>query len=129
MHESDLTPTFTDKTRHGLYTTFSNLGTTMPASFSQSSSMRAEFNQQPTSMNSMFSESGSISINSAPNLEMGTQEEWDLEYAYIPAKNTIIVITDRIVAYDEHNNVVHVPGIKIGDGMHLIPNLPYITDI
>ncbi len=89
--------------------------------------MQAGFNQKTKSMHSQFSDKGGISISQAPDLDMRTAAEWALDHTYIPPIDAIVVVLDGIEARDEHNNIIHIPGLKIGDGLHVVSNLPYVT--
>lgn len=53
------------------------------------------------------------------NVETHTTEYWQAHSSYIPAAGEIIVYSDR------NNNI---PGIKIGDGLTYVVDLPFIDD-
>ena len=59
--------------------------------------------------------SGKISID--------TSEEWSKKTAYIPKKGEIVIYSDRHVV-----DGVNYPGIKIGDGLAYVVDLPFFGD-
>ena len=54
---------------------------------------------------------------------MKTTEEWDLQITYIPKRGDIIIYSD----YGNLNGQ-NVPGIKIGDGLAYVVDLPFVGE-
>lgn len=56
-----------------------------------------------------------------------TVSGWSNNTAYIPKKNEIIIYTDKY-SYEKDGEMIHVPGIKMGDGMSYAADLPFALD-
>lgn len=56
-----------------------------------------------------------------------TVSGWSENIGYIPQKNELIVYTDKY-SYEKDGETIHVPGIKMGDGMSYAADLPFILD-
>lgn len=57
------------------------------------------------------------------NVIMDTTANWALRTEYVPKRATIIVYSDRFVVSGQD-----VPGIKIGDGVTVVGDLPFVSD-
>ncbi len=53
-------------------------------------------------------------------------QNWNAQVSYIPKKGDIIIYNDRDIIYDEHGNMLYVPGVKIGDGNAYLIDMPFI---
>lgn len=52
---------------------------------------------------------------------------WSNNINYIPKKNELVIYTDKY-SYEKDGETVYVPGIKIGDGMSYVADLPFFLD-
>lgn len=58
----------------------------------------------------------------------GTTADWDASVGYIPDLGVIVVYTDHQTK-DVNGETVYVPGIKIGDGLAYVQDLPFVDDV
>lgn len=70
------------------------------------------------------------------SVEMRTTAEWDAATGYIPVAGKVIVYSDhdtkQVVREENGENVISlipVPGIKIGDGLAYVQDLPFVDDV
>lgn len=56
-------------------------------------------------------------------LSIDTTANWNLKVNYVPKKGEIVVYSDRYVIDD-----INYPGIKIGDGLAYLIDLPFFGD-
>ena len=59
---------------------------------------------------------------------MKTKQEWQLQGREISQRGVFYIYTNNEIIEDENNQQIQVPGIKIGDGLAYICDLPFITD-
>ena len=60
---------------------------------------------------------------------MKTSAEWDSDLSLIGQKNTIYIYSDRDQKIDGQGNVINIPGIKVGDGLAYLVDLPFIDQL
>lgn len=60
---------------------------------------------------------------------MKTSAEWDSDLSLIGQKNTIYIYSDRDQKIDGQGNVTNIPGIKVGDGLAYLVDLPFIDQL
>lgn len=60
---------------------------------------------------------------------MKTSAEWDSDLSLISQKNTIYIYSDREQRTDGQGNIVNIPGIKVGDGLAYLVDLPFIDQL
>lgn len=58
----------------------------------------------------------------------GSTAQWNAHLDFIPLDGEIIIYTDFTQIEDPQGGVHNVPGIKIGDGMSYLIDLPFVTD-
>lgn len=93
----------------------------MQAQFSSSSKpISADFASQKQRFEAKFLRGASAS---SVSVVMKTTEEWNAYPTYIPKRGDIIVYSD----YGNLNGR-NVPGIKIGDGLAYVVDLPFVGD-
>lgn len=63
------------------------------------------------------------------NLYYNTKEGWDSMVNYVSELGTIYYYEDYYTETDEHGNTITKPGIKIGDGMAYLIDLPFLGSI
>ncbi len=63
------------------------------------------------------------------NILMKSKEEWDEDLTLIGQANTFYIYTDRTTKEDEQGNIIEIPGIKIGDGLAYLVDLPFVDDL
>ena len=56
-----------------------------------------------------------------------TKENWARAPGFIPLKGEIIIISNAFVYIDKDGNEIVTPGIKAGDGVTRLAELPYIN--
>ena len=60
---------------------------------------------------------------------MKTSAEWDSDLSLISQKNTIYIYSDREQRTDGQGNIINIPGIKVGDGLAYLVDLPFIDQL
>lgn len=60
-------------------------------------------------------------------IRIKTTEEWNSNISLISQKGIIYVYSDYIVEENEEGKIINNPGIKIGDGLAYIVDLPFIN--
>lgn len=68
-----------------------------------------------------------ITPDNDPRIKYGITAYWNAQINYIPAAGEIIIYTD----YESDTidqNIVNIPGIKVGDGINIVTDLPFVTD-
>lgn len=64
----------------------------------------------------------------ADRIRYGSKEHWQSQMSEIPAAGEIIIYTNKDTILDEDENEIPVPGIKVGDGMAYLADLPFLGD-
>lgn len=57
-----------------------------------------------------------------------TKQNWDMQPDLVSEYGAFYIYSDRSTRTDSEGGTVNVPGIRIGDGVTLLKNLPFITD-
>lgn len=57
-----------------------------------------------------------------------TTAAWNMQPDLIPKKGDIYVYSDKATIYDEVGNPTFIPGVKIGDGLAYLIDLPFVGD-
>ena len=73
----------------------------------------------------------SSTINSRIQLKRDTTQHWNEALGFIPLEGELIVYNDYKTMQKEIDGViktVNVPGLKIGDGMAYIQDLPFVNE-
>ena len=70
---------------------------------------------------------GDKSVSDLFILSEGTTAEWGTQLDYIPKAGQIIIYTDYATK-EVDGETVNIPGIKIGDGMAYVLDLPFVGD-
>ena len=60
-------------------------------------------------------------------MKYGTSAYWATQTSYIPSEGEIIIYSDRGTV-TENNTTVNVPGVKIGDGLAYVVDLPFVGE-
>lgn len=60
------------------------------------------------------------------SIQMKTKQQWNSEPQKIAQKGTVYVYTNAYQQQDDYGNISYIPGIKIGDGMGYLIDLPLI---
>ena len=83
----------------------------------------------PTSGSNNLITSGAVfnALGNGAKVSCGTTAYWQDHISYIPKIGEIVVYTDHS-SYEENNETVYVPGVKIGDGNAYGIDLPFIDD-
>lgn len=68
---------------------------------------------------------GFIKDGSAGGIESATTSEWNSTPGLVSEKNHIYVYTDHQTKTDEEGNIINIPGIKVGDGLAYLIDLPF----
>lgn len=84
-----------------------------------SQKIEAELQNKQAQINQMLE-----TLAKKPNAYSKTTAEWNLEPTLISEKNALYIYTDYKVVEG-----VMIPGIKIGDGMAYVIDLPFSTDV
>lgn len=63
-------------------------------------------------------------------LKTGTTNDWQNAANFSPLLGEVCIYTDRFPVYEEDGTTLkyYMPGIKIGDGITNINNLPFIAE-
>jgi hypothetical protein len=61
-------------------------------------------------------------------IRRNTKAEWDKQLSLISDADTIYVYTDYQTITDDQGNTKYIPGIKIGDGLAYVVDLPFIDE-
>ena len=64
-----------------------------------------------------------VGMGSSTKVTVNTVENWETKTSYIPKKGEIVVYSNRNVV----DNVSY-PGVKIGDGLAYVVDLPFVGD-
>ena len=67
-----------------------------------------------------------INIKAVMSAPHDTTANWNAFRTFIPKKGEIIVYSDDETVTDEHGETKNLPGIKIGDGLAYLVDLPFI---
>lgn len=67
-------------------------------------------------------------FNSRVQMKRDTTAHWTALRDFIPLAGEIIVYTDRFTEEDGESNIICHPGIKVGDGLAYLVDLPFIDD-
>ena len=62
------------------------------------------------------------------NIQCKTTAEWNSDPTFIPKLGEIIIYSDNGLFYNDLNQPIVVPNIKIGDGNAYCIDLPFVTD-
>lgn len=68
-------------------------------------------------------------LNGVAQIQMKTKAEWTSDPSTVSSLNTFYIYTDRYTKTDDHGNVTNIPGIKVGDGVSYIVDLPFVDQI
>ena len=68
-----------------------------------------------------------IDLNDKITCILKTTEEWEENNTLISQKGTFYIYTDYQIIQKEGQSIT-IPGIKIGDGLAFVVDLPFITD-
>ena len=64
------------------------------------------------------------------NIYYGTKQYWDSQPDLIAAEGAIYIYKDYFVRYDEHDNAISSPALKIGDGLSYLIDMPItVSDV
>lgn len=69
---------------------------------------------------------GLIPITELP-IQYGTTSHWNSDISYIPSSGQIVIYSDR-GTIQKNGQSQNVPGIKIGDGLAYLVDLPFVGD-
>lgn len=58
----------------------------------------------------------------------GTTEYWNNKIGFIPKQGEIIIYDDYKSETDQDDNIIYIPGIKIGTGNAYVQDLPFIGE-
>lgn len=86
------------------------------------SSFKTEFSSGQTFRSCMTS--GIIS--GVTNVISRTTAEWNAQPTEISKKNYLYVYTDHQTTVNDQGETIYIPGVKIGDGLAYIIDLPFI---
>lgn len=78
-------------------------------------------NQQLADMQQQLDEKATIKIK--------TTSQWDSDLSLVSQKGTVYIYSDRQQVEDEHGNITYIPGIKIGDGLAFLVDLPFVDEL
>ena len=73
----------------------------------------------------------SATVNSRIQLKRDTTQHWNEALGFIPLEGELIVYNDYTTVEKKVNGIdtmVTIPGIKIGDGMAYVQDLPFVGD-
>ncbi len=73
----------------------------------------------------------SATVNSRIQLKRDTTQHWNEALGFIPLEGEIIIYNDYKTMQKEIDGVtktVNVPGLKIGDGMAYVQDLPFVNE-
>ena len=65
-------------------------------------------------------------ISGVTNVISKTTAEWNAQPTTVSKKNYLYVYTDHQTKVDESGKTIYIPGIKIGDGLAYVIDLPFI---
>lgn len=65
-------------------------------------------------------------IKARHQLLRGTTAEWEAKTEFIPLEAEPVVYTDYKTILDTNGSTIVIPGLKIGDGVTAIANLPFL---
>ena len=67
-----------------------------------------------------------IRLKAITKFSRDTTANWNRFPNIVPEAGEAIVYSDYSSYQDDHNNTVYVPGIKIGDGLAYLADLPFV---
>lgn len=73
----------------------------------------------------------SATINSRIQLKRDTTQHWNEALGFIPLEGELIIYNDYQTVQKEVNGIVKnvvIPGLKIGDGMAYVQDLPFVGE-
>lgn len=68
-----------------------------------------------------------VTSDTNPNIKFGTTSYWNSRSIFTPSEGEIIIYTDKDIN-SENESFINIPGIKIGNGLDSVIDLPFITD-
>ena len=68
-------------------------------------------------------------LSEKASIKMKTTAQWNADAGAIGQKNTFYIYTDRTTKEDGEGNIINVPGIKVGDGLAYLIDLPFVDDL
>lgn len=68
-----------------------------------------------------------VTSDTNPNIKFGTTSYWNSRSIFTPSEGEIIIYTDKDIN-SENESLINIPGIKIGNGLDSVIDLPFITD-
>ena len=74
-------------------------------------------------------ENGQIPASQIGNLgiKYGTKAELESDLSFIPSKGQIVIYKDK-AKIEKEGTLIDVPGIKVGDGLAYLVDLPFVGD-
>ena len=83
----------------------------------------------PSSGSANLITSGAVfnALSDKAKISYGTTSYWQDHLSYIPEQGEIVIYVDHS-SYEENDETVWVPGIKIGDGSAYGIDLPFVDD-
>ena len=63
------------------------------------------------------------------SIYMKTTAEWNQQISTIGQTNTFYIYTDRTTKEDGQGHIINCPGIKVGDGISYLIDLPFVDDL
>ena len=67
-----------------------------------------------------------LNLSNVANIKYDTVSGWNSKTTLISALNTVYIYTDYRTITDGQGHVQTVPGIKIGDGLSYLTNVPFL---
>lgn len=95
-------------------------GTNLRVTLNGGNSFRVNLANNVTEQIRMISPSSSAFLG---RITINTTDGWNAQRTYVPIKGEIVIFSDRHVIDD-----VNYPGIKVGDGMAYVVDLPFFGD-
>lgn len=98
-------------------------------------SFKTKFDQMNSNFDTNFSSSNSFNIcfaaspGSSVTVISKTTAEWNAQIELISKKNIIYVYTDHQQTINEKGEVINIPGMKIGDGLAYLIDLPFMDTL